>query len=66
MIDLTQSRSNSFLAKRYAVEKRFKLYGALALAVTTAFLAFLLLDIITKGIPAFTEHHTNFEAKLKK
>lgn len=64
MIDLTQSSSNSFLAKRYAVEKRFKLYGALALVVTTAFLAFLLLDIVTKGIPAFTEHHTTLEVMI--
>jgi phosphate transport system permease protein len=61
MIDLTQSRSNAFLAKRYAKEKRFKLYGALALVLTTAFLAFLLVDIVSKGLPAFTEHHTNLE-----
>ena len=64
MIDLTQSRSNSFLAKRYAVEKRFKVYGALALAVTTAFLAFLLFDIVSKGLPAFTEHHTTLEVMI--
>jgi phosphate transport system permease protein len=64
MIDLTQSNSNAFLAKRYAIEKRFKLYGALALVLTTAFLGFLLLDIITKGLPAFTEHYTSLEVMI--
>lgn len=64
MIDLTQGRSSSFLAKRYAVEKRFKIYGALALLVTTAFLAFLLFDIISKGLPAFIEHRTTLNMMI--
>ena len=57
---MTEPRSRddkAFLAKRYGAERRFKLYGALALALTTAFLLFLLADICRKGIPAFTEHH---------
>jgi phosphate transport system permease protein len=64
MIDLTQSKTNAFLAKRYAGEKRFKWYGALALAVTTVFLAFLLADIVTKGLPAFTEHRARLEVMI--
>jgi phosphate transport system permease protein len=64
MIDLTQSRSNAFLAKRYSREKRFKLYGALALALTTAFLAILLVDIVSKGLPAFIEHSTKLEVMI--
>ncbi len=64
MIDLTRNSNNSFLSKRYAVEKRFKLYGALALVLTTVFLAFLLLDIINKGLPAFTEHRVTLEVMV--
>jgi phosphate transport system permease protein len=64
MIDLSQNLSNAFLAKRYARERHFKLYGALALAVTIAFLAFLLFDIISKGMPAFIEHRTTLEVMI--
>jgi phosphate transport system permease protein len=64
MIDLTQSKANAFLAKRYSGEKRFRLYGALALVLTTAFLAFLLVDIVSKGLPAFTEHHAQLEVLI--
>lgn len=49
----------AFLAKRYSAERRFKIYGAAALAITTAFLLFLLVDICRKGVPAFIEHHVS-------
>ncbi len=42
------------LAKRYGKEKRFRTYGLLAISVGFAFLAFLLVDIVGKSIPAFT------------
>jgi phosphate transport system permease protein len=64
MIDLTHRKGDTFLAKRYSGERRFKFYGAFALALTTAFLAFLLADIIGKGTPAFTEHHTALEVLI--
>ena len=64
MIDLTHGRSNAFLDRRYAVEKRFRVYGALALASAIAFLGFLLADIVTKGLPAFTEHHATLEVLI--
>jgi phosphate transport system permease protein len=57
---MTDARAEEYkvlLAKRYGAERRFKLYGALALALTTAFLLFLLMDICRKGVPAFFEHH---------
>ncbi|MCK4707064.1 MAG: phosphate ABC transporter permease PstA [Gammaproteobacteria bacterium] len=41
------------LKKRYAKEKRFQLYGKLAVLTAFVFLALLLLDIIVKAIPAF-------------
>ena len=51
---LTKAR----IAKRYASEKRFKTYGAVALCLTTAFLLFLLVDIAGKAWPAFSAYHT--------
>ena len=44
------------LKKRYASEQRFRFYGVAALVLTTAFLAYLLVDIVRKGWPAFFEH----------
>ncbi|MDJ0834717.1 MAG: phosphate ABC transporter permease PstA [Gammaproteobacteria bacterium] len=41
------------LKRRYAKEKRFQLYGKLAVLTGFVFLALLLLDIVTKAIPAF-------------
>jgi phosphate transport system permease protein len=64
---MTESRphlSRKLLARRYAAERRFKFYGALALAITTAFLLFLLVDIGRKGLPAFTEHLVTLEVTL--
>lgn len=48
-------------ARRRAAERRFRMLGAAALAITVGFLAFLLADIVRKGIPAFTEHHATLE-----
>lgn len=41
-------------AQRYAAERRFKALGLTAIAITAAFLAFLLFDIISKALPTFT------------
>jgi phosphate transport system permease protein len=41
------------LARRYAKEWRFQLYGRVAVWTGFVFLAILLLDIITKAMPAF-------------
>ncbi len=51
---MTEVRAQ-FVAKRYRAERRFRIYGAAALAVTVAFLAFLIADTAIKGWPAFTE-----------
>jgi phosphate transport system permease protein len=64
MIELSAKGSNGLLAKRYASEKRFRAYGAIALALTTIFLGFLLYDIISKGWPAFFESHSSVEIKV--
>jgi phosphate transport system permease protein len=64
MIDLTQNKNNEFLAKRYSGERRFKLYGAMALSLTLAFLIYLLVDIVSKGWPAFLEHRAQIEVLI--
>jgi phosphate transport system permease protein len=64
MTDVARSAVKARIAKRYAAEKRFKFYGAAALAITTAFLVFLLVDIVVKGWPAFTEHATRLEVVI--
>ena len=46
--------SPALLARRHSAEKRFRLYGICALAVTGLFLAYLLFDIVSRSIPAFT------------
>jgi len=61
MIDLTGKAANT---KRYAAEKRFKSYGAIALGLTTVFLLFLLADIVGKGWPAFFEHHASVDVMI--
>ncbi len=43
------------LARRYAAEKRFRFYGATAIAISLLFLVILLGSILVKGLPAFTE-----------
>ncbi len=45
------------LKKRYAREKRFQLYGKLAVLAGFVFLFILLFDIVSKGTPAFTQQH---------
>ena len=44
--------SSDLLKKRYATERRFKAYGFGAIAITAAFLIFLVLDLAIKAIPA--------------
>jgi phosphate transport system permease protein len=61
MIDADYSKR---LAKRYAAEKRFRLFGVLALSITIAFLAYLLIDIVRKGWPAFFEHQATISVTL--
>jgi phosphate transport system permease protein len=49
------------LKKRYAKEKRFKLYGIVSITLSFLFLAFLLADITGKSLPAFTQTHVKLE-----
>lgn len=54
----------ALIAKRYAAERRFRLYGITALVLTTAFLVVLLTDIISRSIPAFTQYSAILEVTV--
>ena len=56
--------SSKFIARRYAAERRFRIYGAAALAITALFLAFLVVDVAGKGWPAFFEHRAVLEVTI--
>jgi phosphate transport system permease protein len=47
---------NALVAKRYAAERRFQAYGIAAIVVTAFFVLVLLIDIFSKGLPAFIEN----------
>ena len=44
------------LRKRYQAERRFKLYGQIAIAIAVSFLGILLVSIGTKAASAFSRH----------
>ena len=52
------------LGKRYARERRFRLYGRCAVFVGFIFLALLLVDIIVKAMPAFSVTEIRVEIDL--
>jgi phosphate transport system permease protein len=63
-VDHASAEAVARLKKRYRSEARFKALGLLAIAVTAAFLALLLFDILRKGIPAFFEHRAVLNVQL--
>ena len=52
------------LARRYRAERRFRLYGVVAICVSLSFLAFLLISIVFRSIPAFTQSSINLDVAL--
>ncbi|MCA3630806.1 MAG: phosphate ABC transporter permease PstA, partial [Methylobacterium sp.] len=63
-VDFDSAEARARLKKRYRAEARFKALGLLAVLVTAAFLGFLLVDILRKGIPSFFEHRANLEIRF--
>jgi phosphate transport system permease protein len=53
-LDTSSPEAQAAIRRRYRAEARFKAYGLIAIATAAAFLAVLLLDVITKAMPAFT------------
>lgn len=52
------------LKKRYAKEKRFRLYGISSLCISFAFLMVLLFTIISQGWPAFQQTYVKLDIML--
>ena len=52
------------LARRYAAERRFRLYGMIAIGASLAFLAAPLISIVSKGLPAFSQTFVQIDVPL--
>ena len=55
--DLSAAR----LGRRYAAERRFRLYGAIAILAAVAMLGLLLVSILGNAVPAFTQAYVQLE-----
>jgi phosphate transport system permease protein len=64
MTEFTMKGGADLVAKRYRAERRFKALGLASLAVTALFLGFLIVDIVTKGFPAFFEHTVRLDVMI--
>ncbi len=64
MTDFSRKLDPALVAKRYASERRFRAYGAVALAVSVLFLVYLIVDIAVKAWPSFFEHHVALKVEL--
>ena len=64
MTDTFDKGNAAFIAKRYASERRFRAYGAVALAISVLFLVYLIADIGIKAWPSFFEHRVVLEVNL--
>jgi phosphate transport system permease protein len=64
MTEFTMKGGAELVAKRYRAERRFKALGLISLFLTALFLGFLIVDIVTKGLPAFFEHTVKMEVMI--
>lgn len=60
----TTETVKSSLAKRYARERRFRMWGLASIIASGAFLVLLLGNIITKAIPAFSSTYVRIDFPL--
>lgn len=60
----TTEKVKAGLKKRYAREKRFRFYGMMSIVLSILFLAVLLLDIFSKGLPTFTSTYVKLDVNL--
>jgi phosphate transport system permease protein len=52
------------IKRRYARERRFRLYGLIAIIASLTFLALLIITITIRGLPAFTQTFVNLDVTL--
>lgn len=60
----TTAKVQASLKKRYAAEKRFRLYGIVAIGGSIGFLFILLVSIVSKGLPAFSQTYVKLTINL--
>jgi phosphate ABC transporter, permease protein PstA len=57
----TMEKVTAGLNRRYRAERRFRLYGLIAVVSGLVFLSFLLISIVSKGYPAFQQTYIKLE-----
>ena len=60
--DLSEAR----LRKRYRSERRFRMFGALAIGIAAAVLLILLGRIVTEALPAFSQNYIDLQVELPR
>ena len=63
---LAGERVAAGLAARRGREKRFRIYGRIAIGIALAFLVTLFISIFSKGIPGFFQHYVTIEVALER
>jgi phosphate transport system permease protein len=64
-LDLTSKEAQARVRRRYLAESRFKMYGLVALTLTTLFLVVLIADILYRGLPAFWQYSVVLDVPVK-
>lgn len=65
-VDTNSDVARARVRRRYRAEARFKAYGLVAIGMTALFLVVVLLDILVKGLPAFTQHRLLLDVKVER
>jgi phosphate transport system permease protein len=55
-VDLNSAEAQARVRARYRKETRFRIYGIVALMLTTVFVVVLIADVLVRGLPAFWQH----------
>ena len=63
---LAAERVAAGLAARRSRERRFRIYGRIAIGIALAFLVTLFVSIFSKGIPGFFQHYVTIEVTLDR
>lgn len=64
--DAASDAARARVRARYRAERRFQFYGIAAIALTAVFLAVVLVDIVVKGLPAFTQYRLVMDITVDK
>jgi phosphate transport system permease protein len=62
--DVTSPAAVALVKRRYRSEARFRMYGLLALVLTSIFVVAVLVDIVRRGLPAFWQHSAVLDVQL--